>query len=55
MGLNEWKPNVILNEDEVTIEFFTSDNVGKYSVKLEGYTVEGVHITNTKNIIVSNK
>tara|TARA_R110001583_G_scaffold173174_4_gene327039 strand:+ start:1787 stop:3526 length:1740 start_codon:yes stop_codon:yes gene_type:complete len=50
-----WKPNVILNEDEVTIEFFTSDNVGKYSVKLEGYTVEGVHITNTKNIIVSNK
>lgn len=50
-----WEPDLGLYEDQVYTDFFTSDNEGKYAVKLEGYSEEGVYITNTKYIIVSNE
>ncbi|MBC3756865.1 hypothetical protein H7U19_00520 [Hyunsoonleella sp. SJ7] len=50
-----WAPNIQLNEDEVIVDFFTSDNIGKYEVKLEGYTTEGAYVLNTKSITVLNK
>lgn len=50
-----WKPNLGLYEDQVNIDFFTSDNVGNYVVKLEGYSEEGIYLTNAKYITVSKK
>ena len=36
-----WIPNLKLNKDGTTIEFFTSDIIGNYEIRVEGFTVKG--------------
>ncbi len=47
-----WMPNIKLNEEEMTIDFFTSDNTGNYEICLEGFTKEGKPISIKETILV---
>jgi hypothetical protein len=51
-----WNPNVELNEtDDTKIEFYTSDNLAKYSIHLEGIAEDGTPISASTRIQVTNK
>jgi hypothetical protein len=47
-----WEPNILLDEKEDIISFYTSDIKGEFEVVLEGFTVSGqpVYISKTINI-----
>jgi len=48
-----WNPSIYTNEKERTkIDFYTSDNKGKYLIKIEGITEDGRVIKNTKEISI---
>jgi len=36
-----WDPSLVLTSSEMKFVFFTSDNVGKYEISLEGFTKDG--------------
>ncbi len=40
-----WEPSIVLVEDILNIQFFTSDITGDYELCLEGFTVEGKPIS----------
>lgn len=43
-----WEPNIILKkEGDNNLEFFTGDNPGKYLIKLEGLTNDGIPVSET--------
>jgi len=43
-----WDPNVNLNKEYKILSFFTSDILGIYEVRLEGFTEKGQYIMETK-------
>lgn len=47
-----WVPNFILNKNEDSLFFFTSDNNGEYEISLEGFTKGGIPISMRKTISV---
>ena len=47
-----WKPDLNLNEGEMSIEFFTSDITGDFEISLEGYTNNGIPVSLRKFITV---
>ncbi|MBL4887401.1 MAG: hypothetical protein JKZ03_02900 [Flavobacteriaceae bacterium] len=47
-----WMPELIFNQDETTITFFTSDNKGDYEISLEGFTDSGKPVSVKKMIRV---
>ncbi len=36
-----WKPEFIVNKEETSVIFYTSDNIGDYEINLEGFTNSG--------------
>ena len=36
-----WEPSIDLVANEMSFQFFTSDNIGDYQISLEGFTIEG--------------
>ncbi|MEW7277363.1 hypothetical protein ABW636_02060 [Aquimarina sp. 2201CG1-2-11] len=47
-----WKPNLSLEENDIDLEFFTSDVPGEYEISVEGFTQKGIPVSVVKNIIV---
>jgi hypothetical protein len=47
-----WLPNLNFTTPNTTLEFFTSDNIGEYEIKLEGFTFTGKPVLVTKTITV---
>ncbi|MCH7785303.1 MAG: hypothetical protein IIB06_07800 [Bacteroidetes bacterium] len=45
-----WIPRININSEEITLQFFTSDNSGDYEICLEGFTVHGKPVS-IRNII----
>ena len=51
-----WNPNLELNGDgDTSFEFYTSDNLTKYSIKIEGVSEDGVPISASSSIQVTNQ
>ena len=44
-----WEPDISLTDEEITLEFYTSDVSGIYGISLEGFTASGQPISITKN------
>ena len=40
-----WEPNVHFKSNEMVIDFFTSDNTGRYEISIEGFTDEGYPVS----------
>ena len=47
-----WEPTILLDTNEYSASFFTSDVTGIYKIRLEGYTEDGKHIVHTKYFVV---
>lgn len=47
-----WMPEFVLNSNEKTIEFFTSDTNGIYEISLEGFTNNGEPVSVKERIVV---
>ncbi|MEX0313674.1 MAG: hypothetical protein AB3N18_05820, partial [Allomuricauda sp.] len=47
-----WVPDISLSDEEITLEFYTSDVSGTYEVSLEGFTTNGQPISVTKTMEV---
>jgi hypothetical protein len=47
-----WEPNIELSTAEMSFQFFTSDNLGKYEISVEGVTVEGKPVSLHQTFIV---
>jgi len=47
-----WEPSVVLTSSEMNFTFFTSDNLGKYEISLEGFTSEGKPVSLREIIVV---
>ncbi|MGX1929966.1 hypothetical protein [Flagellimonas sp. 2504JD4-2] len=47
-----WEPDISLADEEITLEFYTSDVSGTYGILLEGFTANGHPISITKTIAV---
>jgi len=51
-----WNPNMELNgTDSTDFEFYTSDNLAKYSIKIEGISEDGTPISTGTSIQVTNQ
>jgi len=51
-----WNPNMELNgTDDTKFEFYTSDNLANYSIKVEGISEDGTPISASSGIQVTNK
>ena len=46
-----WKPDIWLSNGEAEFEFYTADNLGSYSVVIEGVTTEGEIIRQVEQIL----
>lgn len=40
-----WKPNLKINNEEITLNFYTSDNKGEYEINIEGFTNNGTPVS----------
>jgi hypothetical protein len=49
-----WLPNIKLNSDLKTIEFYTSDVEGDFEIVLEGFTFNGKHVVSKQYFQVKN-
>ena len=47
-----WLPNLILDKKEISISFYTSDNIGEYEINIEGFTNNGKPVSIVKNFKV---
>jgi hypothetical protein len=47
-----WEPSVIIAEEQVSYEFYTSDIPGEYEIVLEGFTTYGKPISVRETITV---
>lgn len=47
-----WKPNVVVQNESINLEFSTSDVAGEYEISLEGYTNNGLPVSIKKYIKV---
>jgi len=47
-----WMPEFLMNSNEKTIEFFTSDTNGVYEISLEGFTNNGAPVSVKERIVV---
>jgi len=47
-----WKPDFIINKEETSMIFYTSDNIGDYEINLEGFTNAGKPVSIKKLITV---
>ncbi len=47
-----WLPDVVFNDTETTINFFTSNNLGEYEIRIEGYANNGLPISTIERIKV---
>ncbi|WP_109299080.1 hypothetical protein [Aquimarina sp. AU474] len=47
-----WLPDVTFDDVETTINFFTSNNLGDYEIRIEGYSSNGMPISATERITV---
>jgi len=47
-----WEPNVKMEEKELVLDFFTSDNVGTFEISLEGFTSVGIPVSIREFFIV---
>jgi hypothetical protein len=47
-----WEPMIDMITKKVTVDFFTSDNVGTYEISVEGFTKEGNPVTLKEYFIV---
>lgn len=51
-----WNPNMELNgNDDTKFEFYTSDNLAKFSIKVEGITEDGTSVSASSHIEVTNQ
>jgi hypothetical protein len=51
-----WNPNMELNgNDDTKFEFYTSDNLTKFSIKVEGITEDGTSVSASSHIEVTNQ
>jgi len=51
-----WNPNMELNgTDDTKFEFYTSDNLANYSIKVEGISEDGTPINASSGIQITNK
>ncbi len=49
-----WQPNIKMDSNFKSIEFYTSGVTGIFEIVLEGFTFAGKHVISTKNIEVKN-
>ncbi|MFT5761999.1 MAG: hypothetical protein ACI8WA_001123, partial [Polaribacter sp.] len=47
-----WMPKIQIDEKKLNINFFTSDNSGKFEISIEGFTEKGVPISIRRYFIV---
>ncbi len=50
-----WKPNISINNDNLQLEFYTSDDPGLYQIQLEGLTSDGIPFSKTEYFNVLEK
>ncbi|WP_188649468.1 hypothetical protein [Yeosuana aromativorans] len=49
-----WLPEMFLNSDKKTVDFYTSDVEGTYEILLDGFTLKGNHVVSKQYIEVNN-
>ena len=47
-----WEPNITFDQNEMSFDFFTSDNIGVYEICLKGFNITGKPITLMKRITI---